>query len=221
MPVDDPGRLLIWPTISPRGHRLPRPAYYLTWPGWERHRVSFLSESPVYEGFSLIFIDEPANFAESLAQLEEATLDDGIKSFRTPFFETDYLEIKAAILSGESAPKPSGGVTPNWISPYLLVALWSTSESTHLEAKVLLDKALASRREMLTTMRGEDAPSLSDCAISGGLSSSLGQAKPSDSEIPPPSIVSASLALAWLELAKPILKQGDLLWSPRGFDDQE
>ena len=315
MPADDSGRLLIWPTISPRGHRPPRPAFYLTWPSWERYRMRNLGENPLYEGFSPIFIDEPEGFAQSLALLVEASSDGTFGGLSAPFFEAGSFGIRQAIVSfGRTQFRPlprdrafrqegarqegarqDGGSRQDGVFPYegasrrevsssevggtpevegfrrevsstgvggaqefgesqefgdsrqvgdsgcegafrqeepssrkgrsrssgapphLLLALWSSSDSSAMEAKELLRKAVSSRAAMLAAMTGEAAPRFPDCRTIDSLAASLGDLEPASA--PPmgvPLAASGPVSAAWLELARPVLQLGDLLWSPRG-----
>jgi hypothetical protein len=221
MPADEPGRLLLWPSISPQGHTLPRPAYYLSWPGWEKHRLTCLDEKPVYEGFTPIFIDEPENFSQSLAQLREATRDDGIRSFRTPFYEQDYPELRAAILSYEGPRRSAKAAFINKASPYLRVALWSASESLHFKSRTLLRRAIAEKNAMMFSMRGSDALPLPEGVTWRPQGYDPFTAPYEPTPEPPPEKPRTPLHAAWLELARPILKEGDLLWPAKIFNAED
>jgi hypothetical protein len=224
MPGDPSGRLIIWPTISPRGHKPPRPAFFLTWAGWERYRTEVLGESPLCRDFSPIFIEAPEGFYESLVMMTEASFDGGLKSLETPFFDPGADGIRREILAGPgkagssaqgSSGSPDGGGrltvgrAPQ-LPPHLIVALASAASSSSAEAGRLMREAERGRAAMLAALTGEETPG-SDSAFEGAPSPDGGEIIPVPEEAPS----RGPAALAWLKLAGPVLEPGDLLWTPK------
>ncbi|MDR2455981.1 MAG: hypothetical protein LBE49_05235 [Deltaproteobacteria bacterium] len=227
MPGDASGRLIIWPTISPRGHKPPRPAFYLTWTGWERYRTSVLGESPLCGGFSPIFIEAPEGFYESLVLLTEASFDGGLQSLQTPFFDPAAEGIRQEILAGPgkagssargARPSPDSGgrlsvARPAELPPHLVLALASAASSSSAEAGRLLREAELGRAAMLAALTGDERESPAGAASEGERSDDGGEITPVPQEASASRFSPA--ALAWLKLAGPVLGPGDLLWAPK------
>jgi hypothetical protein len=186
------GRLWLWPTLSPRGRRPPGPAWYLTWPGWERHRTLRLGESPRYPDLSPWAVEEPEGFSAALAALAEAAQDGVLAPSGPPFAPPGAWGLRRAIESGGRAAPPAWGRDQG----HLLLALWSAADSARLESDELLSGALSRREAMLASLTGEARPD-PQAAGSG-----------------PPPPIPAFAAEAWLRLAGPSLRPGDRLWSP-------
>jgi hypothetical protein len=192
-PDDPPGRLLLWPTISPRGHTPPETTHYVTWPGWERHRVVNLGEAESYEGFVPLFVEEPPDFWAIITHLTGIFVEgEPILRF-PPYFDQEEADILKEILAGESPIPPP----LSRFRSHSLLAVWSTADSL--------------RREKAARLALELGQNGLPAALDG---ESRHPAIPEAQEPPP------YLTVAWLDLITPVRIRGDRLWSPiPGFRD--
>jgi hypothetical protein len=190
----DEDRIVIWPTLSPRGHDYHGLAHYLTWPGWERFRVEKLGEAETGGSLIPLHIDEPEGFPAALAALAEAARDAASPSSRPPLFDVQTGALRGEILAGGRPAAPGKGANLD----HLLLALWSAADSQRREAEAILAKALSSRQSLLAALAGEDQEDDEGAQV----------------QVPPPPEPPLWAARAFLRLAAPVLRPGDLLWSP-------
>jgi hypothetical protein len=219
-----PCRLLLFPDLVPRPLPFPwkeRDYRYISWPAWEKRLSDFPLEPS--QGQLLpkaLLLEEPPNFGPALKALLDS-LEKGQPGLRElPFRAAESPEsLSSALRQGRGAPGQDG---PKPLSDALFLALWASGELASAESGRYLGLARDKNSLLLADLRGrEDYLENMAQDLPDGLWPDF---RESDGPIGAPEYapdlalspaLARSLGAAWLSLARPFLKEGDILYCPR------
>jgi hypothetical protein len=180
-------RLWAWPAVS-GDLTPPGPAFYLTWPAWAHYCQLELGEES-HPSLTPIVLEDPPNFLPSLRSLLTMAREGGPALPETPFHCPEIRGIREALLGHNLA-----SLTPD----HLILALGHLARQEAKAARVLAQKAIFQKADLFKTLtEAHFEPSI--------------LLPPTDQPDPSP-----KLATAWLNLARPYLRAGDLLWPAYG-----
>ncbi|MDR1873077.1 MAG: hypothetical protein LBS60_14345 [Deltaproteobacteria bacterium] len=182
-----PSRLWAWPAVS-GDLDPPGPALYITWPAWESFCQVDLGEE-IHPWLTPVYLEDPPNFLASLRTLLAIAREEGPSSLETPFFHPETSSIRATLLGASPTPLPPD---------HLILALGHLVRQEALAAQRLAREALNEKAGLMARLT--DEPNVTPDLF-----------PPSDQPDP-----SSKMAAAWLNLARPYLRAGDLLWPAYG-----
>ncbi|MDR1578396.1 MAG: hypothetical protein LBT86_09280 [Deltaproteobacteria bacterium] len=199
-------RLWAWPAVS-AALTPPGVALYLTWPAWQQYRLNELGEQD-HPLMSPVFTPDPPNFLASLKNLLALTQEGGTGQTTIPFHCPEVATISEDLhgysSSGHSSPgqsSPTQSLTPPGPEP-LILALGHLAQERSRRADLLVKKALAQKADLLALLKDEPLEANGE------------------ERLAEPANLSDKLAKAWLTLARPHLRNGDLLWPIYGVEPE-
>jgi hypothetical protein len=179
------GRIWAWPAVSGQ-LTPPRKAFWLTWPAWLSFCQNELGEEP-HPLISPVLLSDPPNFLASLNNLLALIREGGPVTTEIPFADQESAESIKGCLSGQNPGQKK--TRP----PHLVVVLDHLARSEARLAEFLFHRAQRQKQALFAELKGyQEFP-----------------ARPGPINLPGPN---KAVALAWWNLAQPLVKPNDHLW---------
>ncbi|MDR2141682.1 MAG: hypothetical protein LBR11_07840 [Deltaproteobacteria bacterium] len=184
-------RLWAWPAVSGQLSP-PEPAFYLSWPAWEKFLTTELREER-HPWLTPVFLPEPVNFLASLRSLLALAQEGGPASPAIPFFSPETAQIRSALAGRQPAT-----AAPERLA--LALALGHLARRAAQESLRLTQRAQSLKADLLMDLTDEPQETVEEI-----------------DSFPDPS---PKMSAAWLTLARPLLRPGDRLWPAYGSGEE-